>query len=220
MLQVERAPRDSTRILGFDTVAKIDSPTAARLATSGLQFAVRYVGLRGPAPGSLDARELDGLTGCGLAVMAVQHARTSDWSAETGRADGEAAARNALAAGLPPDTTLWCDMEGAIPGAEVAIAYGNAWHNGATSAGMNNPGVYVGAGVAPPLSEGELFHSLPFQRYWRSFSAVNNVQARGYQLLQLYPGDQVIAGVRLDLDVVQTDYLGSRPCWAVARRAA
>jgi hypothetical protein len=85
---------------------------------------------------------------------------------------------------------------------------------------MNNPGVYVGAGVAPPLSESELFHSLPFQRYWRSFSAVNNVQARGYQLLQLYPGDQVIAGVQVDLDVVQTDYLGSRPCWAVARRAA
>jgi hypothetical protein len=220
MLQVERAPRGSTNILGFDTVAKINAPQATRLAGTGLHFAVRYVGLAGPSPGSLDALEVDLLTSSGLALMGVQYARTHDWSAETGRADGEAAARNALAAGLPPETTLWCDMEGAIPGVDVAIAYANAWYDGATSVGMNNPGVYVGAGLAPPLSDAELFHALPFQRYWRSFSAVSNVQARGYQMLQLYPGDQVIAGVQVDLDVVQSDYLGSRPCWAVARRAA
>ena len=220
MLLAERAPRNSTKVLGFDTTTKINAAAAARLAQSGLQFAIRYVGLGPPSPSTLDALELDLLTSSGLAVMAVQYARTENWSAETGRADGEAAARNALAAGLPPDTTLWCDMEGAIPGAEIAIAYGNAWYDAATCGGMVNPGVYVGDGVAPPLSEAELFHSLPFQRYWRSFSAVSNVQARGYQMLQLYPGDQLIAGVQVDLDVVQTDYLGSRPVWAIARRAA
>jgi hypothetical protein len=152
--------------------------------------------------------------------MAVQYARTAEWSADTGHADRQAAARNALAAGLPPDTILWCDMEGAIPGAEVAIAYANGWFEGAISAGMNDPGVYVGAGVAPPLTDAELFRSLPFQRYWRSFSAVNNVHARGHQLIQLYRADQAIAGVQVDLDVVQSDYFGSRPTWAVHARAA
>jgi hypothetical protein len=220
MLQVEQAPRDSTNIVGFDTITKVSSAAAVRLAGTGLRFAVRYVGLNAPSPGSLDALELDGLTAAGLAVMGVQYARTANWSADTGRMDGEAAARNALAAGLPPDTTIWCDMEGSITGAEVAIAYGTGWYDGATAAGISDPGVYVGAGLAPPLTDAELFHSLPFRRYWRSFSAVGNVQTRGYQMLQLFPGDQVIAGVQVDLDVVQSDYLGSRPCWAVLRRAA
>jgi hypothetical protein len=66
----------------------------------------------------------------------------------------------------------------AVKDAEAAIAYGNAWHDGATSAGMNDTGVYVGARVAPPLSESELFRALSFQRYWRSFSGVNNVRRR------------------------------------------
>jgi hypothetical protein len=202
--------------VGFDTISKVKAATAARLFAAGLVFAVRYVGLAGPTPGSLDALELDGLTGSGLGAMAVQYARTSGWTAETGRADGTAAARNALAAGLPPDTTLWCDMEGPIPGVEVAIAYANAWHEGATSEGMNDPGIYVGAGLAPPLSEAELFHALLFRHFWRSLSAVNNVKARGYQMLQLFPGNQVIADVPLDLDVVQSDYLGGRPLLAVA----
>jgi hypothetical protein len=216
MLRVEKAPSSTAKVIGFDTVAKVKTATAARLVAEGLVFGVRYVGLAGPTPGTLDALELEGLTRAGLGVMAVQYARTSAWSAETGRADGRAAARNALAAGLPPDTTLWCDMEGPIPGAEIAFAYANAWHEAATSAGMNDPGLYVGAGLAPPLSEAELFHALLFARYWRSFSAVSNVQARGYQMIQLFPGNQVVAGVQVDLDVVQSDYLGSRPLLAVA----
>jgi hypothetical protein len=111
-------------------------------------------------------------------------------------------------------------MEGAIPSAEVAIAYANGWYYGATAAGMSDPGVYVGAGLAPPLTDADLFRSLPFQRYWRSFSAVNNVHGRGYQMIQLYPADQTIVGVQVDLDVVQSDRSGSRPTWAVRARTA
>jgi hypothetical protein len=215
MLHVEIAPANTATIVGFDTIAKIDAAAAQRLVSAGLRFAVRYVSLGRPSPEALDALELDLLARAGLGVMAVQFARVADWNSVTGRADGEAAARGAIAAGLPPETTVWCDMEGAIPNAELAIAYGNGWYDGATSGGIADPGVYVGAGLAPPLTEAELFHSLPFRRYWRSFSAVNNVQTRGYQMLQLFPGDQSIAGVEVDLDVLQTDYLGSRPVWAV-----
>lgn len=215
MLNVETAPVNTARIVGFDTIAKIDADAAARLADAGLCFAVRYVGLGEPGPRDLDGTELDALTGAGVAVMAVQYARTDGWSAAAGRADGQAAARNALVAGLPSDATLWCDVEGAIPGVAAGLAYASAWYAGAAAEGWAELGIYVGAGFAPPISDSQLFHALPFRRYWRSFSQVQNVATRGYQVLQLFPDDQVIAGVRVDLDVVQSDYLGSRPRWAV-----
>jgi hypothetical protein len=78
---------------------------------------------------------------------------------------------------------------------------------------MPDPGLYVGAGV--PLTSDELFHEVPFRRYWRSFSQVPNVDVRGYQMIQLFPGDVAVAGVRVDVDVVQSDYLRNRPVWVV-----
>ena len=83
--------------------------SAARLASAGLSFAGRYVGIGAPGPHDLDATELEEITGAGLGVMPVQYARSSGWSEATGGEDGQAAARNALAAGVPPETTLWCD---------------------------------------------------------------------------------------------------------------
>jgi hypothetical protein len=44
---------------------------------------------------------------------------------------------------------------------------------------------------------------------------VPNVDVRGYQMIQLFPDDVIVAGVRVDLDVVQSDYLQNRPVWAV-----
>jgi Domain of unknown function (DUF1906) len=216
MLVVEVAPANTAKVIGFDTITKIDSDAASRLVAEGLRFAVRYVGLGDGGPHDLDGEELDVLASAGLGVMAVQYARTSGWDAETGRTDGQAAARLVLAAGFPAEATLWCDLEGAIPNAEVAISYANAWHEGATSGGIADPGVYIGAGAAPPLMASQLYNDLAFRRYWRSFSRVNEVEVRGYQMIQLFPGDQIVAGVRVDLDVVQSDYRGSRPRWAVS----
>jgi hypothetical protein len=212
-LHVETAPTVPTQIIGFDTITKLDGATATRLASAGLAFGVRYVGLGNPGPDDLDAGELEAVTDAGLGVMAVQYARTKGWSAATGRADGQAAARNALAAGVLAEATLWCDLEGRLPSAEVAIAYAVQWYEAAVNAGMPDPGLYVGAGV--PLTSEELFHQLPFRRYWRSFSQVPNVDVRGYQLIQLFPGDVTVAGVRVDLDVVQSDFLRNRPVWVV-----
>jgi hypothetical protein len=64
-------------------------------------------------------------------------------------------------------------------------------------------------------SSEQLFHELPFRRYWRSLSQVPNVDVRGYQLIQLFPDDVTVAGVRVDLDVVQSDCLQNRPVWIV-----
>jgi hypothetical protein len=213
MLRVETAQMNPSRIVGFDTISKLDGASATRLASAGLSFAVRYVGLSAPGPDDLDAAELEAITGAGLGVMPVQYARANGWSAATGLADGEAASRNALAAGVLPEATLWCDVEGRFPAADVAIAYAAQWYAGATAAGVHDPGLYVGAGVQ--LTSEQLFHELPFRRYWRSFSQVPNVDVRGYQLIQLFPDDVIVAGVRVDLDVTQSDYLRNRPMWMV-----
>jgi hypothetical protein len=47
-----------------------------------------------------------------------------------------------------------------------------------------------------------------------NISLVPNVDVRGYQMLQLFPDDVTVGGVRVDLDVVQSDYLRNRPVWA------
>jgi hypothetical protein len=212
-LRIETAPTTPARIVGFDTIAKLDGATATRLVSAGLAFGIRYVGLGDPGRSDLDVTELNALTDAGLGIMAVQYARTKGWSNATGRADGQAAARNALAAGVLAEATLWCDLEGRLPSAELAIAYAADWYAAVTNAGIQDPGLYIGAGV--PLTSEQLFHDLPFRRYWRSFSQVPNVDVRGYQMLQLFPDDVTVAGVRIDLDVVQSDYLQNRPVWVV-----
>ncbi len=214
MLQVETAPINTPKIVGFDTIARLDWPKAKSLAAAGLTFALSYVSLRPGLSGPLDAEQLDVLTAAGFRVMPVQYARTRDWSAATGQTDGAAAASNARAAGIPAGCTLWCDLEGAIPNPDVAVAYANAWANAALAGGAEDPGIYIGAGV--PLTGQELYDRLAFKRYWRSFSAVPDIAKRGYQMLQLFPGNQIVAGVQVDLDVIQTDYLGDRPRWALA----
>jgi hypothetical protein len=78
------------------------------------------------------------------------------------------------------------------------------------------PGAVRRHGPRSTAHRGRAFSCSAFARYWRSFSAVENIEKRGYQMLQLFPGNQLVAGVPVDLDVVQSDYLGSRPVWAFA----
>jgi hypothetical protein len=47
-------------------------------------------------------------------------------------------------------------------------------------------------------------------------SEVPNAAERGYQLFQLYPPNELVAGVRIDRDIVQSDYEGGLPVLCVA----
>jgi hypothetical protein len=193
---------------GFDTIEIISAAAAKALAASGFSFAVRYAE-------TITRGELEALTGAGLGVMLAGYARVRDWSADTGRADGARVASKALAAGFPVAATLWCDQEGGVPDQPTAVAYATAWWRGATGAGSEDPGLYVGDGAG--FDSGLALHTLiPFRRYWRSMSQVPNVAGRGYQVLQLYPPDQMVAGVRVDLDIIQSDYQGGLPVLCVA----
>jgi hypothetical protein len=202
---------------GFDTSQSLNATQAASLAKAGLKFGVRYVPLSGQSSSSaINKAELTTLVEAGLAMMLVQFARTHGWTEALGHDDGAAAAAYALSLGYPPGACLWLDL--ADPGSsDLAIAYTNAWYKGAVSAGMYGSalGIYCEPGV--PLSSSQLYHSLTVSRYWRTAGQCPNVDTRGYQLLQLYPGNRTMPpGIIIDYDVVQSDFLGSYPVAAVS----
>jgi len=206
----------SVGMIGFDTSQSLNAAQAAALVKAGLKFGVRYVPLSGQSSSAaINQAELDTLVGAGLAMMLVQFGRTSGWSAEKGFLDGEAAGSYAMTLGYPPGACLWLDL--ASPGSpEMAIEYANAWYRGAVSAGMYGSalGIYCEPGV--PLSSSQLYHSITVSRYWKTAGQCPNVETRGYQFIQLYPGNRTLPpGIIIDYDAVQSDFLGSYPVAAV-----
>lgn len=198
--------------LGFDTDTKLDAIHAGRLASAGYHFCVRYLSLGAAQPGDLDAQEVQVIIPS-LALMAVQHVREPGWipNALMGRADGEAAVKNALRAGIPAGVSVYWDLEGCAQVSRPAdvVAFADAWYHEVRGAGFL-PGVYVGASCI--LDAHDLYHKLPFSQYWRSFSRVPDVDVRGYSMLQLYD-TQTVAGTAIDIDVVQKDYENEMPRW-------
>jgi hypothetical protein len=193
---------------GFDTITVIDAEAARALVDAGFDFAIRYAD-------SITFAELDVLTGVGLGVMLAGLARTHGWSADSGASDGARVSAKALAVRFPPAATLWCDQEDGVPDEVTAIAYATGWWRGATKEGAQDPGLYVGSGSGFQ-NAAALHRDVPFRRYWRSMSQVPNVAVRGYQLLQLFPPNELVAGIRVDRDVVQSDYHGGLPVLCVA----
>ena len=182
---------------GFDTITAIGPAQASRLKSAGYDFAVRYLG-------SLSDMEVKTLNEAGIAVMGVTYG---------GAFDGAAAVVNAREkAKLPPGTSLWLDLEGQDrhrTGADITTA-ANAWYDTVAAAGYL-PGLYVGSGCV--LDAGGLYR-LKFTRYWRSCSLVPKPSC-GWSCIQLYPPNQVVAGVQIDIDVIESDYRGRVPAWCV-----
>jgi hypothetical protein len=204
-------------MIGFDTSERLDAAQAATLVALGMKFGVRYVAQSYQAPSvGITEAELEALTNAGLAMMLVQFARTSDWTATTGASDGTAAAKNALAVGYPNNACLWLDLEGSLPNAATTTAYVNAWYHAAASAGMDASalGVYVGPGV--PLTSEQLYQDLYLSRYWKAGAMVPDVATRYFQMLQLYKGNVTVApGIVIDWDVIEEDFLNGIPVLCV-----
>jgi hypothetical protein len=93
-----------------------------------------------------------------------------------------------------------------MPSADLG-AYVNAWAQAMKSGGYD-PGLYVGSGT--PL-DGTQLYALSVDRYWKSLSQVSEPTC-GWSMIQLYP-ETTIAGVLVDVDVIQQDYKGRVPSW-------
>ncbi|MCC6554453.1 MAG: DUF1906 domain-containing protein [Polyangiaceae bacterium] len=197
---------------GIDTDEIISSAAAGALRAAGLGFCARYLALSPRDVGAaLTAGEAQGILQAALALVLVQHGRQSLLSAGQGTADGSFAAESAARLGAPPGMNIFCDLEGVSHfGPQAVIDYGNAWAAAVTACGYA-PGLYVGAGTG--LTGDQLYHELLFEHYWRSMSRVPDIPRRGYQMLQLYPGNQEVCGVNVDIDVTQHDYKGGTVLW-------
>jgi hypothetical protein len=201
----------SPAILGFDTDTIVSPALGQQFAASGYQFCLRYLSHGQEAAGDLSAQEAADILNAGLALMAVQHAR-SGWlpSQVLGQQDGRDAAINAGNVGFPAGLCVWCDLEevDSSAAAQDVIDYCEAWYAEVDAAGFV-PGVYVGAGC---LLTGRQLFGLSFQHYWRSQSQVPNIPTRGYQLLQLFP-TMTVSGIQVDVNVTQSDYKGGAAQW-------
>jgi hypothetical protein len=202
--------------LGFDCNQPLTATSAQQFLQAGFVFALRYLSRSTPgASTDLTLDEARAITGSGLGLMAVQHVAPAGWSptAALGTSQGQAAAANAQAAGLPAGINLWLDLEGVAEGtaAQDVVDFCNAWSAEVAAAGYL-PGLYVGSNAV--LSGEQLYEELSFAYYWQSGSQVPEVATRGYCMVQEIDAALVLDGVAYDLDTVQADQLGHVPVWA------
>ena len=209
---------------GFDTIEALNAAQYIDMRAAGFTFRWGYLG-------DLHTDEIAKATSSGVGILVIQHARALNWMPDSakGAEDGARAVRDAQSAQLPTALPLWCDLEGCGPAATYAEvdAYAKTWC--AAVVGSGHPAeVYVGASV--PADAAGLWH-LPFTGYARSFSDVPTPTHRGFKLIQLFstfpkgecfvrdfdPGAPAsIAGINIDIDVAQCDYLGARPKMLIA----
>jgi hypothetical protein len=193
---------------GIDTVQALDFDDCSHLLEHGFDFVVRYLG-------GLTPKELERILISGLALMPVTYSRAPGWAptGELGERDGDKAVERLRTLGMPDGVTVWLDLEGCAGPASGTADWVNAWSLVIKSAGYQ-AGLYVGAqpgGLGP-----EELWRLPYTtRYWRSCSRVPEPANRGWCMQQLRPPNIKLGQLTVDVDVIESDFRGGLPTWAV-----
>ncbi len=183
-----------TGSLGVDTVLSLTGAMCDALKREGVRFVIRYLG-------GIGRPEIETILGSGLACGFVTYA---------GAYSGEKAIKHLQDLGAPPGVTVWLDCEDVKQDVPSLIGQINAWAHAMKDHGYV-PGLYVGAGC--PLTSAELY-KLPVVRYWHSCSRVVDRDGNeagpscGWTMHQLSPPNITSAGVKVDADFAQLDYLG------------
>lgn len=202
---------------GFDCNQHLSTSQAKVFRDNGYRFCIRYVPRHVPNPGDLNSSEASGILAMGLGLMVVQHVPKPGWgpTGDLGAEYGAFAASSVREIGFPAGVTVWCDLEGVgadrpkdgIDPRDV-IAFLNNWHFAVGSAGYT-PGLYVG--YDPDLSADQLYRDLRFEHYWSAYN-LNPDQFPAVRGVQMKQGvEKVLAGVRFDPDVIQSDAKGGLP---------
>ncbi len=126
--------RAAPGVIGFDSSDALNAIHARQFFNKGYRFCVRYVSHSSSGTGpfvDLSQDEGQNILDAGLALMVVQHPLASGWepSASLGQSFGAIAATRSGAAGVPPGTNVWLDLEGVKPGvaASDVISFCNSW---------------------------------------------------------------------------------------------
>ncbi len=197
-------------VRGVDVNARVSPAAATALRQHGYGFVIRYIRRFQSNSYDLTSGEASTILSSGLALGIVQHVESEkSWvpSAVKGISFGHVAGQEAQKIGLPPLTQIWCDLEGVAQGTDhkAVIDYCKWWYDGVAKLGFV-PGLYVGWHCG--LTADELYHALPFSRYWRAFN-LNDDEVpviRGTCLRQhvATPAD-IPPGVELELDTDTTN---------------
>jgi len=219
-----------TGALGFDTFSKLDDyqPESARTLVDAIitatldsdrqiQFAIRYLE-------NLTKTELEYIVGIGqLAVAFVNVA---------GDFDGPKTTERLSALGIPKGATVFADLESGAFRPEERNPFSlirdvfakdisariNSWA-AEVQAAEYVAGLYVGDGAL--LTSEELF-SLRVTVYWHAASLVVDRHGNeagpkcGWQLHQLSSPNQVVGGVQIDFDVLESDHFGRNMLFVTA----
>lgn len=180
---------------GVDTLLTLTRESAIALVAKGCAFRGGYVDHVTP-------QEIADQLSVGLAFTPIGYAM---------QLDGAHLVRRLRELNVPAGVTIWLDVEGLELEANETILRVNGCANTLQVAGFE-AGMYVGAGC--PLSSNQLTN-LAVTRYWHSCSRALT-PARGYCMRQLRPDDVLVAGVKVDVDVVEPDYQGDVPTFVTA----
>lgn len=195
MRAIKAIPSAINLTWGVDTILTLTKQSAISLVGKGCAFRGGYIE-------QITAQELADQLSVGLAFAPISFAM---------HLDGAPAVQHLRDLAIPNGVTVWCDVEGLNLEANDVVARVNNWAASLQSAGFE-AGMYVGSGC--PLTATQL-SALAVTRYWHSCSRALE-PTRGYCMRQLRPNDVLVAGVKVDVDVVDVDYQGDVPTFCSA----
>lgn len=207
--------KQATPGASFDVDQILNLKEAKAFVAAGYLGVGRYFP-RVPAPtsvpGNLTNAEMGVLLEAGLSVFAVQHTSPDNWmpSAGLGTNYGKYGGSYLNLIGYPDGATAFLDLEMVSKNAtaQAIIEYCNNWFDEITAAGFV-PGIYIG--YQNWLSDAQLYASLKFKSYWRSYNCDQSIPTRGCQILQHTA--KTLNGITYDPNTIQADNLGDLPIW-------
>lgn len=197
-----------------DTTEILTPKNCADLKAQNVAGVIRYLY-------NLSRPELNVILASGLACFFVNYSRKVGWtpSAADGAADGARDVKALQALGIPIGVHIAFDLEGPGGTADLVIEHVTAHAKTVVQSGYIQS-LYMGEG---PLISSAQAYALPYTTlYWQSCSLIRDaaghdvVPACRYALVQLYPPDQMLAGVEVDYNTVQSDTKNRYPIGVAA----
>ncbi len=190
----------------FDTIAEYTPTNMRAMADAGADGFFFYLGGNATADAIANAHAM------GKGACIVSYSRKEGWipSEALGEADATTALLRYRKLGVPLDGLVDdCDLEGCGADPTGYVTKRTAVLVGAEPRII--PGGYVGAETR--LTGAQLY-ALPFQRYHRSCSKVEE-PACSWSMIQLYPPNQMRGGVEVDINFACQDFRGRSWSWVV-----
>lgn len=195
----------------FDVNQPLSGAQAAEFVKHGFTACIRYIPRTASLlAGNITADEANAIIGAGLSLGFVQHVALPGWqpTAALGTSYGDFAATYAKGIGVLEGVHIFLDLEEVASGAtdDDVISYCKAWYTEVKNAGYL-PGLYCGWNIK--ISADQLYHDIPFDRYWKAYNYDNGVSVRGFCIVQ--KTQQTLDGITYDPNIIQADHLGGLP---------